>query len=487
MPRHILISLIVACALFMENMDSTIIATSLPAIAKGLGEHPLSLNLGLTAYLVSLAVFIPVSGWVADRVGSRTVFLVAIVVFMLGSILCAASQTLGFFAAARFFQGLGGAMMVPVGRMVLLKAAPKSEMVVALNYLTMPSLIGPVVGPALGGFITLYFNWRWIFLVNVPISILGLLLAWRHIPNFKGEDLKPLDLRGFGLTSIGLAALMLGMSTLGRHLLPWEAAVGLLACGVLVLGAYAWHAARTRHPLIDMRLFRWPTMRTGVIGGSFFRAGSGATPFLIPLMMQLGFGLDPFRSGLITCFTALGAMFMKTFTVNILRRFGFRSVMASNTLLASLAIMAAALFTAATPHLIIMATLLVSGCLRSLQFTALNAISFADVDKREISDATALSSMAQRLSQSVGVTLGALALQVVTYMHHRDAVQAEDFPPAILFVGLVSMLSMIWVLRLPADAGDEISGHGAARGEGGRALPQPAPQSPPHTPPPSRN
>ncbi|HXC37434.1 MAG TPA: MFS transporter, partial [Burkholderiales bacterium] len=227
MPRHILISLIVACALFMENMDSTIIATSLPAIARGLGEHPLSLNLGLTSYLVSLAVFIPVSGWVADRVGSRTVFLVAIVVFMLGSILCAASQSLGFFVAARFFQGLGGAMMVPVGRMVLLKSAPKSEMVVALNYLTMPSLIGPVVGPALGGFITLYFNWRWIFLVNVPISILGLLLAWRHIPNYKGEDLKPLDLRGFGLTSIGLAALMLGMSTLGRHLLPWEAAVGL--------------------------------------------------------------------------------------------------------------------------------------------------------------------------------------------------------------------------------------------------------------------
>jgi EmrB/QacA subfamily drug resistance transporter len=460
LPRHLLIPLIVACALFMENIDSTIIATSLPAIAKGLGEHPLSLNLGLTSYLVSLAVFIPVSGWVADRVGSRTVFIAAMVVFMTGSLLCAASHSLGAFVAARFFQGLGGAMMVPVGRMVLLKSVPKSELVLALNYLTTPALVGPVIGPALGGLITLYFNWRWIFLINVPICVLGLVLAVRYIPNYREDEERPLDLRGFVLSGVGLASLMLGLSTLGRHLLPWQVALGLLAGGVLVLAVYGRHSRRVEWPLIDLRLLRSATLRAGVVGGSLFRAGAGATPFLLPLMLQLGFGLNPFQSGLITCFTAVGAMFMKTFTVYILRRFGFRSVMTSNALLASVSLMAAGLFTVATPHLLIMAVLLLSGCMRSLQFTALNAISYADVGKRDISDATALSSMAQRLSQSVGITLGALALQVVTLLHHRDAVQAEDFPPAFVFVGLVSMLSMVWLLRLPGDAGAEISGQG---------------------------
>ena len=222
MPRHILIALIVACALFMENMDSTIIATSLPAIAAGFHEHPLALNLALTSYLVSLAVFIPISGWVADRIGSRIVFMSAIVVFMAGSLLCSVADSLPAFVLARFIQGIGGAMMVPVGRLVLLKSVPKSELVVALNYLTVPALVGPVIGPALGGLITQYFSWRWIFLINIPISLLGLVLAYRFIPNFREDNVPRLDLPGFALSGIGLAALILGLSTLGRHLLPGE-------------------------------------------------------------------------------------------------------------------------------------------------------------------------------------------------------------------------------------------------------------------------
>lgn len=460
MPRHILIPLIVACAMFMENMDSTIIATSLPAIALGLGEHPLSLNLALTSYLVGLAMFIPISGWVADRVGARTVFVAAMAVFMAGSLLCALSDALPSFVAAHFLQGIGGAMMVPVGRLVLLKSVPKSELVVALNYLTVPALLGPVIGPALGGLITQYFNWRWIFLINIPISLLGLLLALRFIPNYREDEVPPLDFRGFALSGIGLAGVILGLSTLGRHLLPAEASGSLLVGGALALAAYVWHAHRVAHPLIDMQLLRLPTLRAGVVGGAFFRIGSGASPFLMPLMFQLGFGMSPFHSGLLTCATAVGAMFMKTFSVGILRRFGFRSVMTGNALLASGGIMVCGLFTQTTPYAVIIVVLFVGGCMRSLQFTCLNAITFADVAKSDLSDASALSSMAQRLSQSVGVVAGALSLQLATSLDHRDSVQAGDFGMAFLAVGLLSTLSMLWLLRLPQNAGAEVSGHG---------------------------
>ena len=442
-------------------MDSTIIATSLPAIAEGFHEHPLALNLALTSYLVSLAVFIPISGWVADRIGSRTVFMTAIVVFMAGSLMCSVVDTLPAFVVARFLQGIGGAMMVPVGRLVLLKSVPKSELVVALNYLTIPALVGPVIGPALGGLITQYFSWRWIFLINIPISLLGLILAYRFIPDFREEKVPRLDLTGFALSGVGLAALILGLSTMGRHLLPGEAAAGLMILGVAGLAAYAWHARRTEFPLINMSLLSLPTLRAGVVGGGLFRMGAGATPFLLPLLFQLGFGLSPFESGLLTCATALGAMFMKTFTVRILRRYGFRAVLTGNALLASASIMAFGLFTASTSHWLIVAVLLISGCMRSLQFTALNAISFADIAREDMSNATSLSSMAQRLSQSVGVAFGALSLQIATSLNHSASVQAGDFGIAFVAVGLLSTLSMLWLLRLPHGAGAEVSGHRA--------------------------
>jgi len=335
MQRQTLIPLIVACALFMENMDSTVLATSLPAIARDIGENPLALKLAFTSYLVSLAVFIPVSGWVADRYGSRTIFAAAIVVFMGGSLLCAGSSTLTAFVLARFVQGIGGAMMVPVGRLVLLKMVPKSGLVQALNYLTIPALLGPIMGPPLGGFITQYFNWRGIFLINVPISILGLILVLRHIPNIRESELPSLDVFGFALLGIGLSVLMLGLSALGAHLLPGAAIAGCIVIGALALAAYSRHAGRITNPLIDLKLLKFATFRTGIVGGSLFRMGMGATPFLLPLMFQLGFGLDPFHSGLITCATAAGAMFMKTLTIAILKRYGFRQVLTLNALLAS--------------------------------------------------------------------------------------------------------------------------------------------------------
>ena len=246
--RAKLLPLIVACALFMENTDSTVIATSLPAIAQSLGEDPIALKLALTSYLVSLAVFIPISGWMADRFGARTIFRTALAIFMFGSVLCAMSNSLLAFVGARFLQGMGGAMMVPVGRLVILRSVQKSELVSALAYLTIPALVGPVVGPMLGGFITTYFDWRWIFFINIPIGLVGIVLASLFFEDIREEDVAPLDIRGFLLSSFGFAALMLGLATGGRHLVPVAVSWLAVACGVVALVAYWFHAAACRRP-----------------------------------------------------------------------------------------------------------------------------------------------------------------------------------------------------------------------------------------------
>jgi EmrB/QacA subfamily drug resistance transporter len=455
------IPLIVACALFMENMDSTVIATSLPAIARDIGENPLALKLALTSYLVSLAVFIPISGWVADRYVSRSVFAAAIVVFVGGSLLCAASTSLVAFIVSRSLQGVGGAMMVPVGRLVLMRAIPKHDYVAALNYLTIPALLGPVTGPALGGAITLYLHWRFIFLINVPIGMLGLYLVLRHIPNIRETSVPAFDMSGFLLSGVGLSVLMLGFSALGGHLMPVEVALGCITAGIVVVALFVRHARRTTHPVLDLRLLSLPTFFNGVAAGSVFRAGLGATPFLLPLLFQLGFGLNPLQSGLLTCMTAVGAMFMKTLTVSILRRFGFRTVLSLNGIAASASVAAFGLFTQSTPHVVIAVVLLLSGCLRSLQFTALNAIAFADVPHERMSQASSFSSMAQRLSQSAGIAAGAYLLQLSSTVQGHSTIEASDFWPAFLAIGLISAAAPFLHRRLLPEAGIEVSGHGA--------------------------
>lgn len=443
----------------MENMDSTVITTSLPAIAADIGQPPLALKLALTSYLVSLAVFIPISGWMADRYGSRTVFSTAIIVFVGGSLLCAASNTLLAFVAARFLQGMGGAMMVPVGRLVLMRAVPKSEYVAALNYLTIPALMGPVIGPALGGAITLYFNWRWIFLINVPIGLLGIYLVHRFIPNLRETTVPRFDWRGFALCGVGLSILMLGVSALGGHLLASTVTAACIVGGIVVLAAYVRHARRVAHPSLDLRLLRIPTFFNGAAAGALFRIGVGATPFLLPLLLQLGFGLNPLQSGLLTCATAVGAMFMKTLTVRILRRWGFRRVLTTNALFAALGVAACALFTVTTPHVVIVIVLLVGGCLRSLQFTALQALSFADATRENMSQATSVSSMSQRLSQSMGIALGAYALQLSSLAQGHASIVAADFPAAFIAVAVLAAASALFHRRLRHTAGSEVSGH----------------------------
>jgi EmrB/QacA subfamily drug resistance transporter len=454
-----LIPLIIATALFMENMDSTVIATSLPAIARDIGTEPVALKLALTSYLVSLAVFIPVSGWMADRFGARTVFRTAIGVFMLGSLACAVSGSLGAFVVARFFQGLGGAMMTPVGRLVLLRSVPRSEVVQALATLTIPALMGPLIGPPLGGFITTYFHWRWIFLINIPIGIAGIVLSTIYIPNIREPDIPDLDWRGFLLSGGGLAFLMLGVATGGRHLLPLWASASSAVIGATALLSYLLHARRNRHPLLRLSLLRIRTFRASILGGLFFRIGIGAIPFLLPLLFQLGFGLDPFQSGSLTFAAAVGALFSKTIAKKTLERFGFRRVLTVTALVGSAFLAANGLFTSSTPHWLIITVLVAGGCFRSLLFTSLNALAYADMTNRDMSHATALASAMQQLSLSIGVALGGFALDAAAAFRGASEISAEDFAPAFGFVAAIAALSFFVFVRLPPGAGAEMSGH----------------------------
>ncbi len=458
MRRTLLLPLIIACALFMENMDSTVIATSLPVIAEDLGVNPISLKLALTAYLVSLAVFIPVSGWMADRFGSLTVFRLAIGVFMLGSLTCGFSSSLGGFVAARFLQGMGGAMMVPVGRLILLKSVPKNELVQAMSYLTIPALLGPVFGPPLGGFISTYFHWRWIFFINIPIGIVGIYLATRHVPQITEPDLAPLDVVGFVLSGFGLSALTLGLATAGQHLLSKEMSIACVVAGSISLALYVRHAFRSDHPLLDFRFLRVPTYRTSVVGGAVFRIGVGAMPFLLPLMMQLGLGYSALQSGLLTCTSALAAMFMKTMAVAILRRYGFRKVLIWNAVIAAGSIASYGLFTQTTPYALMVGLLLLGGFFRSLQFTAMNALAYADIARAEMSPASSLANVTQQLALSLGVTIAAWVLETSAGLQNHATVNAADFSVAFMVVGAIASLSFWFNLRLAPNAGAEVSG-----------------------------
>src|ERR1044072_8102404 len=336
------IPLIVATALFMENMDSTVIATSLPAIAADIGTSPLTLKLAITSYLLSLAVFIPASGWTADRFGARMVFAIAVGVFMVGSVGCALSTSVTDFVFARILQGMGGAMMTPVGRLVLLRSVDKSALVNAMAWVTIPALIGPVIGPPLGGFITTYFSWHWIFLINLPIGMLGIFLALKYIDPIKSEDPERFDLYGLVLAGIGLAAIAFGLSVAGLNLLPWTVVAALIGAGSISMTLYVIHARRTGSPVLDFSMLRLATLRSSIIGGFLFRLGIGALPFLLPLLMQVGFGLSPFQSGLVTFASAVGAMGMKTLAARIIRTFGFRNMMTWNALISTIFLAACA-------------------------------------------------------------------------------------------------------------------------------------------------
>ncbi|PZQ79654.1 MAG: MFS transporter [Ancylobacter novellus] len=448
-----LVPLIVACALFMEQLDSTVIATSLPAIAADLHEDPISLKLALTSYLLSLAVFIPASGWFADRFGSRTVFRAAIVIFTLGSLLCGLATSLPDFVIYRIIQGMGGAMMVPVGRLVILRTVPKEDLVSALAWLTVPALLGPVIGPPLGGFITTYFDWRYIFFLNIPIGLIGVLLATRFIPDIREDDLPPFDLHGMLLSAVGLAGLVFGFALLGQHAVQAWIALVVIAVGAVSMSFYVRHARHTDRPILDLALLKVPTFFAGVVGASLFRVGIGALPFLLPLMLQLGFGLSPFASGMITFASAAGAMTMKFTAAPIIRAFGFRRVLVVNCVIASAMIGVIAFFRPDMSHLVLIIALLFGGFFRSLQFTSTNALSYADISNEQMSRATSFASVAQQVSISTGVAVAALVLDTLRSVRGDGTIHLFDFSVAFTVVGLIAVCSVFFFLRLPKDAG----------------------------------
>jgi EmrB/QacA subfamily drug resistance transporter len=457
MSHSRIVPLIVAVALFMENMDSTVIATSLPAIAADIGANPLALKLAITSYLLSLAIFIPASGWAADRFGARTVFRAAIAVFVIGSIGCAMSGSLTDFVIARILQGMGGAMMTPVGRMVLVRSISKRELVGAMAWVTTPALIGPVMGPPVGGFITTYASWHWIFLINVPIGILGIVLATRYIPDLRAEQHERFDVKGIILAGLGIAGLAFGLSVAGLNFLPWQAVAALIVLGIIFTTAYVIHARRTTSPALDLTLFKLPTFYASVVGGFLFRLGLGALPFLLPLLLQVGFGMTPFQSGLITFATALGSMSMKMVATTALRRLGFKTILVVNTMISAAFLAACAAFTAYTPIYAMVAVLLIGGFFRSLQFTSINTIAYAEVDPARVGKATALMAVGQQLSLSAGVAIGALAVETTVGLRGQPGIQASDFPPAFLLVALVSACATLVFLRLSPDAGAELA------------------------------
>jgi len=465
LPR--IIPLVVASALFMENTDATVIATSLPAMAADLGQDPVILKLAFTTYLLALTVFIPVSGWCADRFGARNVFRAAIAVFTLGSIACGLSTSLEGLIAARFLQGMGGAMMVPVGRLIILRTVAKSEIVGALAMLTMPALIGPLLGPPIGGFITTYFHWRWIFWINVPVGILGMVLATLHMSDIRQEGVPPLDAFGFLLSGLGLSALVFGATVFGRDVLPAHGAPVLIGIGLVLTSLYVLHARRSANPILDLDLLRFATFRSGVMGGSLFRIGVGAIPFLLPLMLQLGFKMTPFQSGSLTCAAALGALTMKFTAARILKRFGFRTVLLFNAVVSAATLAVQGLFTPQTPLLLILAVLLAGGFFRSLQFTSLNALSYSDIPAREMGSATSLYSVAQQLSLAAGVVCAASVLEFAQYLRGDLMLSVTDFAYAFFAVAFISALSAFSHLKLAPDAGSEVSGRRVAKaGEG---------------------
>ena len=456
-PRlRVLIPLIVGCAFFMEGLDSTMIAVSIPAMARSLGESPLRLNLVITTYLLSLAVFIPVSGWIADRYGARRVFCAAVLIFAGGSALCGLADNLPVLIAMRVIQGFGGAMMTPVGRLILLRSFPRAGLVSAMNWMTIPAMIGPMVGPVVGGFLTTYASWRWIFYLNIPIGVIGGGLAAWLFENFRAPSPARFDLVGFVIAGVGLFLLEFGIENLGRPIVMPAIGFALFPVAAAALFLYWRHARRAEAPVLDLELLKIKTFRIGTLTGGICRMGLDATPFLLPLLFQVGFGLSPIRAGLLSFSSTLGAMFVRTFSKPVLRTFGFRRTLVGGAVLSAAVTAGYALLDADTPDWIIIAGVLAGGCIRSIQYLALNTISYADVPSALLSRSTSVGGVVQQLTRGFGVAIGAALLAIAA---GSEQVTTYEFRIVFVLIGLIPLYSAFGFLRLTAADGAEVSGH----------------------------
>lgn len=458
---NVMVPWVVACGMFMNQLDSTIITTSIPQIADSLGESPLRLNVAITSYLISLAVFIPVSGWIADRFGARRVFCTAIAIFTLSSAMCGLSTTLWMMVVMRIMQGFGGALMNPVGRLILLRSFPKDELLSAMAFVSIPALLGPVIGPLVGGFLTSYISWRWIFFVNIPIGVAGIVLALRYIRNFAVPQQPRFDFQGFVIVGLGLALLELALEYTGRHLLSAAAVAGLFAAAAVLLALYMRHALTRADAVLDLNLFLLRTFRVSTVAGGLCRLAIGAVPFLLPLMLQVGFGLSPIQSGSITFIMSIGAIGVKTMATRLARIFGFRSLLLYNATVLGLMVAGMALFEPDTPHWELLLYLLFYGVVRSIQFTNLTALAYADMTPAIMSKGTSMASVLQQLCNSFGVAVAASILAMV--VGRNTTITPTDFHVAFIVIGLFPVISVLGFLRLKKSDGAEMSGAGRRR------------------------
>ncbi len=451
-------ALIVAAALFMEQLDGTVLATALPAMASTFHVGPLHMNIALTSYLLSLAVFIPASGQAADRFGTRTIFRAAIALFTLGSILCAQSGSLWMLVASRVVQGIGGAMMMPVGRLVLLRSVAREDLVKAMGWVFVPGTIGPVIGPPLGGFFVTYLSWHWIFYINVPIGLLGMGLVSFFIEEVRAPVRLPFDWLGFVLSGVSLSCLLFGFEVLSRGAASVVIGAGILFAGFLSGALYVAHAGRAKNPILDLRLMRVPSFAISVWAGSLTRITGGAVPFLLPMMMQLGLGFSAAHSGVVTFAAAAGAMLMKGVASPILRWFGFRNTLIWNGVIATLTLMSLAFFRPGWPLWVMYAVIFGGGFFQALQFTAFNTVAYADIPHARAGFATSFYTTFQQLMLSAGICVAAAALGASLALQHHTTARLSDFSVAWIVVGGITLLSSPVCAGFSRTVGDDMTG-----------------------------
>jgi EmrB/QacA subfamily drug resistance transporter len=452
---------LVAVAFFMDSLDTTILNTAVPAISSALGVAPLSMKAVLASYTLSLAVFIPISGWMADRFGTRRVFASAIGIFTLGSFLCGISSNIHLLVASRILQGCGGAMMVPVGRLTLVRTFAKSELLRAMNFVSIPALIAPMLGPIAGGLIVGYLHWRYIFFLNIPIGLAGLILVYMHLPDYREEESHALDVVGLILFGSGVALLSYVLEIFGEHTLSSLEMSGLLAMSLLLLMGYGIHASKTPFPLLKLSLFRIRTFRASVSGSFFTRLGIGGVPFLLPLLYQVGLGFTPIESGLLVMPQAIAAMTMKTVMPGLLRRVGYRGVLISNTLILGVLLMVFATIGLGTPVWVIVVLGFVYGAFTSLQYSSMNTLVFADITEKDTSSASSISSTMQQMSISFGVaTAGLATVFFLPKNPHASPMQMiGGIHKALIALGVLTIASTIVFRSLKSGDGDDVSQH----------------------------
>jgi EmrB/QacA subfamily drug resistance transporter len=453
-------ALLVAGAFFMEYIDGTVIATALPQMARSFGVQAIDLNIGISAYLLTLAMLIPASGWIAERFGARNVFGTAVLIFSGSSLLCGFTHSVTSFVAARVIQGIGGALMVPVGRLAVLRTTPKDQLITAIATLTWPGLVAPIIGPALGGFITTYVSWHWIFFINVPLGCIAIFLTWKLMPNSRQGKALPFDGLGFASTGLAMLGMVSALELCSRESIHLNWIVWLGIGGLLALGLSIHHLRHASFPLVRLQALQVPSFRVTMCGGFIFRITISSAPFMLPLMFQVGFGMDAFHAGLLVLAVFAGNLAMKTATTPLIRHYGFRPLLLVNGVFSVLSLLACALLTPSTPEIVILITLFIGGLCRSMQFTAISSLAFAEVPDQEMSSANTLYSASLQLAAGLGVTLGALCIRSGEWLSphlHLEHLAGSGFRLGFVLIALCTAIGLIDMWGLAPNAGETVS------------------------------